>query len=170
MAVLAFAAAVLVGAFASQASAAPTIRLKGNGLDRFKFHGRVRLVPPLLGGPVDPVTSGFGVELRNEFGTIYQASLFPGDLTPERNLYYRFSDPEARYGNGTRAGLYQIITRFREYRDGWYYTVRIRAYADLSSATEPVMTVIFDEVDGPAGVTAEWVQTGYGWRLPLNRF
>ena len=69
-----------------------------------------------------------------------------------------------------RTGLYQVITRFREYSDGWYYTVRILAFADLSSATQPSMTVIFDELDGMFAITADWVPTQYGWRLPLSRF
>ena len=165
-----FAAAIGCGAVASPASAAPTIRLNGNGLDRFKFHGRVRLDPPSLGGPIDPVTAGFRVDLLNEFGFIYQASLLPGDLEPSDNLYYRFRDPDALDGGGTRGGLYQVITRFREYADGWYYTVRILAFADLSSATEPSMTVIFDELDGMFAITADWVPTQFGWRLPLSRF
>ena len=165
----AVAAVTVLAAFASQASAAPTIRFRGNGLDRFKFHGRVKLDPPSLGGPVDPLTSGFGVDLLNGLGGVYGAALLPGDLEPLPNLYYRFRDREARYGNGSRGGLFQVLTRFREYADGWYYTIRVMAYADLSLATEPVMTVLFSEVDGDAAVTAEWVPTQFGWRLPLNR-
>jgi hypothetical protein len=156
--------------FALHASAAPTIRLKGNGLDRFKFHGRVRLVPPSLGGPVDPVSAGFGIDLANELGFIYRASLQAGDLQPKPNLRYEFRDLDAQIGNGTRDGLYQVIARFRQYAGVWYYTVRILAFADLSTATEPTMTVIFNEVDGMSAITAEWVPTQYGWRLPLNRF
>jgi hypothetical protein len=164
------AAAVFFAALASDAYAAPTIRFRGNGLDRFKFHGRVRLDPPSLGGPVDPVTSGFRFDLSNQYGLVYGASLYPGDFEPLRNLYYRFRDPEARYGNGVREGVYQILTRFREYSDGWYYTVRIMAFSDLSAATEPRMTVLFSELNGTAAITAEWVPTQFGWRLPLGRF
>jgi hypothetical protein len=161
---------LLVATFTSAAVAAPTIRLKGNGVDRFKFHGRVKLDPPFLGGPVDPLTSGFSFDLLNGFGLIYGGAVFPGDFEPMRNLYYRFRDPDARYGGGMRGGIYQILTRFREYSDGWYYTVRIMAFSDLSLATEPRMTVLFYEVDGDAAITADWVPTKFGWRLPLNRF
>lgn len=164
------AAAVVSSVCLDEASAAPTIRFRGNGLDRFKFHGRVRLDPPFLGGPVDPTTSGFRFDLSNEHGLVYGASLYPGDFEPMRNLYYRFRDPEARYGNGVREGVYQILTRFREYSDGWYYTVRIMAFSDLSTATEPRMTVLFSELNGTASITAEWVPTQFGWRLPLGRF
>jgi hypothetical protein len=163
-------AALLLGTFASDASAAPTIRLRRDGIDRFKFHGRVRLDPPTLGGPLDPAVEAFAVELRNQLGMIYQASLFPGDLVPQPNLYYRFSDRAARRGAGERSGLFQVITRFRKYRDGWYYTMRIMAYADLSSATEPRMTVAFPELPRMPSVTADWVPTRYGWRLPLDHF
>jgi hypothetical protein len=163
-------AGVVVAMLAGTAAAAPTIRFRGGGLDRFKFHGRVKLDPPFLGGPVDPLTSGFRFDLLNELGPVYGASLFAGDFEPLRNLYYRFRDPEAREGGGTRGGIYQILTRFREYSDGWYYTVRIMAFSDLSSATEPRMTVLFSEVNGTAAITAEWVPTSFGWRLPLSRF
>jgi hypothetical protein len=166
----AFAAVIISTTFAGRASAAPAIRLKGNGLDIFKFHGRVKLDPPTLGGPVDPLVDGFGVGIVNEFGVIYEASLGAGDLEPRGNLRYRFKDRRAQRGEGTRAGLFQVITRFREYADGWYYTVHIRAFADLSSATEPWMTVFFSEVDGTATLTAQWIPKWYGWRLPLGRF
>jgi hypothetical protein len=168
--VLLAAAALLAATLASEAAAAPTIRFKGNGLDRFKFHGRVKLDPPFLGGRVDPLTSGFSFELLNANGLVYGAALLPGDMEALRNLYYRFRDPDARTGEGSRGGIFQILTRFREYSDGWYYTVRIVAFSDLSSATEPRMTVLFYEVDGNAGITADWVPTNFGWRLPLNRF
>jgi len=161
---------LLLAACIPEAAAAPTIRFKGGGRDRFKFHGRVRLDPPHLGGEVDPVTSGFSVELHNASGIVYGASLFPGDMQPLRNLYYQFRDRDARYGYGTRGGLFRVLTRFREYSDGWYYTVRIMAFSDLSSATLPIMTVIFDEIGPQSSVTAEWVETQFGWRLPLNRF
>jgi len=72
------ATAAFFAALASDASAAPTIRFRGNGLDRFKFHGRVKLDPPSLGGPVDPVTSGFRFDLSNQYGLVYGASLYPG--------------------------------------------------------------------------------------------
>ena len=160
----------LVGALVSEAAAAPTIRFKGGGLDRFKFHGRVALEPPSQGGPVDPLTSGFTVELLNPDGTLYLASLLPGDLQPIGGGRYQFRDEGAREGEGTRNGLCQIITRFRNYSGVWYYTVRIMAFTDLSSATVPLMTVLFKEVGGEYGVTAEWVSTSYGWRLPLSRF
>lgn len=162
--------ALLLAAGVPEGRAAPTIRFKGSGLDRFKFHGRVKLDPPHLGGPVDPLTAGFNVELHNGLGLIYTASLFPGDMQPLRNLYYQFRDRDARSGYGARGGLFRVLTRFREYSDGWYYTVRIMAFSDLSSATLPVMTVIFNEIGPQSSVTAEWVETQFGWRLPLNRF
>lgn len=162
--------AVLAGSVPCEVSAAPTIRFKKSGLDRLKFHGRVKLLPPQLGGPIDPVIEGFGVELVNEHGLFFRAHLFEGDLEARPGMHYRFKDRAARRGEGSRAGLYQVLTRFREYEDGWYYTVRILAYASLGAAIEPLMSVIFYRVDGPASVTAEWVRKQYGWRLPLDRF
>jgi hypothetical protein len=170
LAVGAFATALLLGPLASEASAAPTIRLRRSGIDRFDFHGRVKLDPPSLGGPVDPVAAGFGIELQNELGTIYKATLLPGDLVSIPNHYYRFRDRSARDGNGIRSGLYRVTTRFRKYRDGWYYTVYVLAFADLSAATHPLMTVIFSQVDGTAALSADWLPTRSGWRLPLDRF
>lgn len=166
----AFAGVLLAGSIPCDVSAAPTIKFKKNGLDRFKFHGRVRLVPPEFGGPVDPLVDPFGVEILNEKGTVYQAWLDGSDLEPRRGMRYKFKDRAARYGLGGRGGLYQVITRFRNYGGVWYYTVRIMAFASLGRATEPLMSVTFLGVDGMATVTAEWVRKAYGWRLPLGRF
>ncbi len=116
------------------------------------------------------MTAGFGIDLVNELGFIYRGSLLAGDLQPKPNLRFEFSDRDAQTGNGTRDGLCQVIARFRQYAGVWYYTVRILAFADLSTATEPTMTVIFNEVDGMSAITAEWAATRFGWRLPLNRF
>lgn len=152
------------------AKAAPSIRFAGGGVDKFTFHGRVTLLPPTLGGPVDPVVDGFEVELSNELGVIYRGTLQSGDLEYMGKLRYRFKDESAKAGSGTRGGLFHVFSRFRQYSGVWYYTVRIIAYADLSSATKPVMTVRFFEVGEPASLTAEWVRLSNGWRLPLNRF
>ena len=160
----------LIAASAPSAVAGPSIRFDDDGLDVFTFHGRVALVPPTLGGPVDPIADGFGVELSNDFGLIYQASLQPGDLEDAGELRYRFKDEGASYGAGSRDGLYHVFNRFRRYPDGWYYTVKIRAYGDFSFATHPKMTLLLYEVGGTAGLTADWVRTNSGWRLPLNHF
>ena len=164
-------AGLLLTVLAPAAFAAPTIIFKGNGLDRFKFHGRVRLDPPTIGGPVDPVTSSFVVQLLNGAGMLWEGRLEPGDLQPRANLWYVFRDTAALDGNGMRNGIYHIITRFREYGKGWYYTVRVLAFTDLSTATDPFMTVIFDELGGKNyGVTGEWVRTRFGWRMPRGAF
>lgn len=164
------AAVSCVFGFTPDASAAPSIRFKGDGLDVFKFHGRVALVPPTFGGPVDPVRDGFGMELMNQLGEIYAAAIESGDLKDMGKLRYRFKDKLAKVGGGSRGGLYHVKNRFRKFGDVWYYTVRIRAYADLSLATEAWMTLLLHEVNGPASLTSEWVETKNGWRLPLNRF
>jgi hypothetical protein len=161
---------LLVSAVANHAWAAPSINFKGGGLDKFRFHGRVALVPPTLGGPIDPVVDGFGVTLSNEFGVIYEGWLLPGDLTYIGDLRYRFKDKVAREGAGTRDGLFYIFSRFRQYAGVWYYTVRILAYSDLSFATEPRMTLEFHQVGTPAALTVDWVRQTNGWRLPLSRF
>ncbi len=161
---------LFAGSFPSSVSAAPTIKFKGGALDVLTFHGRVALVPPSLGGPVDPVADGFGVELRNLFGVIYEGRLDPGDIVDMGKMRYRFKDKPAALGAGTRDGLYHVINRFRQYSGVWYYTVKIRAYADLTFATEAWMTLLMFEVNGPASVTAEWVEKKNGWRLPRNRF
>ena len=155
---------------AADAFAAPTIRLNGNGRDRFKFHGRVPLAPPNEGGPIEPSSMGFGVDLLNANGYIYRAVLLPGDLVAKPNLYYEFRDRGALDGTGTRDGVYQVITRFRKYSNVWYYTVRIIAFTDLSAATEPMMTVVFNQLGGSFAVTGEWQATRFGWRLPFSQF
>ena len=161
---------LLLGFVPRGASAAPTISFKEGGLDKFRFHGRVALVPPMYGGPVDPVLDGFGFELSNDFGVIYQGWLQPGDLEYIGKLRYRFRDKGALVGTGSRDGIFYIFSRFRQYAGVWWYTVRIIAYADLSFATEPRMTLEFFQVGVPATLTVDWVRLTNGWRLPLNRF
>jgi hypothetical protein len=163
-------AALLIVTIAAPALAGPSIRFNGGGLDVFNFHGRMPLTPPTLGGPVDPVNDTFTVKLSNDFGVIYQASLLPGDLEETAALHYRFKDDAAVTGAGTRDGLYHMLSRFRRYPDGWYYTVRIRAYGDFSFATQPKMKLVISHTHQSASVTALWQQTKNGWRLPLSRF
>jgi hypothetical protein len=165
-----WAVTLLLATFAAEVCAAPTIRFNGGGRDRFKFHGRVPLVPPSEGGTIDPVSAGFSFDLLNELGYIYRGELFPGDFVAKPNLHYEFRDLDALEGTGSRNGVYQVKSRFRQYAGVWYYTVRILVFADLSSATVPTMTVILAQLDGEFAITAEWVPTKFGWRLPLSRF
>jgi hypothetical protein len=157
-----------------EATAAPTITFKGGGLDEFRFHGRVELVPPELGGTIDPITAGFGFELSNEHGVIYAATLEPFDFEYMGNMRYRFRDTAARVGAGSRGGIFHVFSRFRQYHGVWWYTVRILAYGDLSRATEPVMTLKWFQVgtinDQVPQLTVEWDRLSDGWRLPLSRF
>jgi len=145
------------------------IRFYEDGLDYFRVHGRVEIDPDEL----NVAESAFGIALYNENGPIYQGGLIPGDLQPRRRLFgrhHRFKDASARSGNGIRGGIERVSTRRRRISGKWYLTFRVRLWADLSAATEPLMTTQFYDVGGTAFLTARWRRTSVGWKLGLSDF
>jgi hypothetical protein len=125
----------------------------GSGLDFFKSHGRVD-----FGSRIDLTQETVTWLLSNNFGAIWSGTLFPGDLIASGS-HFAFRDRDARFGAGTRSGIYRatlIVTR----RIIYY---KVRAYADLSAATEPEMAIQF-YVGGQAFIySATWRRTSHGW-------
>ena len=132
----------------------------GRGLDRFKSHGRVRLRVPL-----DDVTDvRVAWLLTNASGIIYQASLLPGDLTPRHaGSYYFFKDPGAHLGQGIRDGLARVLILVGN--DG-NLRYKVEGFGDMSTATDPEMTLQFYVGDEVFVFPATWRRTPSGWIAP----
>ncbi len=126
------------------------------GLDHFRSHGRVKLKER-----VDPTSVEVGWMISNAQGYVYQASLLPGDLT-DRGREFFFQDVAAPFGDGIRSGLYKVRLQINS-RNTLYYWVK--AYGDLSAATDANMTIQMHVGDQWFGLSHPWVETGRGWYL-----
>jgi hypothetical protein len=127
----------------------------------FEVHGRVRMAPT----EVDPTASDFGVSLRNDAGEIYRGDLVAGDFAKYDKRRFRYSDENVRSGEGGRDGLYKVSSRFRKIEGQWYYTFRVKAFADFSGATSARMTTQVYAGPCVGFLTAEWRHTRGGWRV-----
>lgn len=104
----------------------------------------------------DPVT----ITLSNANGTIYSASLLPGDLVKRgRNLV--FTDRHARKGLGIRDGIASV--RLSPVPKVFATRVTIQVFADLSAAVDPTMTLVIQVGDDVSAVTDTWQAKKYGW-------
>jgi hypothetical protein len=85
----------------------------------------------------DPHGSDFAVVLSNVHGDVFEGALAAGDLRPNGRSF-TFRDPSAKNGIGIRDGLETV--EFKISKVGlWRFNVK--AYRDLSAATEVEMTV-----------------------------
>lgn len=130
------------------------------GLDLFTSHGKVNVQQA-----VDVATQEVGWVLSNSRGVIYRGSLQPGDLTSNVNSrVLRFRDRAARLGQGQHDGIYKA-----EITVGYHGTIsyHVKAYANLSAATDPEMALHFYLGNGPQGqawgTSGKWRRTSRGW-------
>jgi hypothetical protein len=88
-------------------------------------------------------------------------------LQPSRNRErFRFRDPAAKDGNGSRQGLHKLVLLNKNGSYSW----RLQAYADLSAATEARMTTHVVVGRNGTSITADWQQIKNGWRLRVVDF
>ena len=66
-------------------------------------------------------------------------------------------------GPGLHDGLHRVRIKSR----GGYFTVEVKAYADLSAATLPLMGLQVVFGDETAFYKSEWQRRPDGWRLEL---
>ena len=85
----------------------------------------------------DPSGSEITFGLSNAAGTIYTATLLPGDLS-RKGRKWKFKDRGAKSGAGTRDGLMQVQIKFSQ--DG-LWRIKVRAFDNLRAADDPTMTV-----------------------------
>jgi hypothetical protein len=60
--------------------------------------------------------------------------------------------------------------RVRKFEGIPYLVFRLRVYADLSAATDPVMTTGIVVGNDVASLTAQWSATASGWRLDARDY
>ncbi len=139
------------------------IKFKENGLDMFKMHALFTAQTV-----VHAKAEAFSIMIMNDNGIVYSASLLPGDLVGLANSSkkrFRFADKGARRGDGIRDGISKVQLRFKQHGGVPVWSFKIRAYADLSAATLPLMmTQVTIGNDGTA-LQIEWTDTGKGWRI-----
>jgi len=124
-------------------------------LDEFKMHAQ--FVPETL---LDPPADGFSIQINNAAGVVYSAQVLGTDLTIRRNgKRFRFRSRAADRRN--TAGIYYLVVKKKATK----YAFRLRAYADLSAADDPRMTVHVVIGNDGASVTADWTAVRNGWRL-----
>jgi hypothetical protein len=127
--------------------------------DRFSFHARFP-----VSRKADPRNETFRVTLANDNGTIYSGTLLPGDFryVPYRRYYY-YTDRTEKKG-GQRDGLARVKVKFRTRNGRLWMAFRIRAYGDLSLATEPRMGVQVHLTGTEVGFNqGDWLPTSRGW-------
>ena len=98
-------------------------------------------------------------------GIIYQAGLRPGDLTPRppANSANFFRDPGAHLGQGIRDGLARVLILVG---NGGNLRYKIEGFGDMSTATDPEMTLQFYVGDEVFVFPATWRRTPSGWIAP----
>jgi hypothetical protein len=142
----------------------PTMILFGppGGRDLFRSNGK--LDTPA----VDFTQLQVGWLLTNGRGAIYRAKLEAGDLVPLPNgKVFRFVDPDARYGAGKRGGI--AVAKIKPLKDGSGYSYNVRAYGDLSAATDAAMAVqVYVGNQRPFMMSDIWTQMPRGWRAPKD--
>lgn len=116
-----------------------------------------------LGAGFDPLTSDITVLLSDSSGVIYNASLYPGDLTASGRKY-SWKDKVAKTGPGPglRNGLYKVEIKEAKTGD---WRIKVRAYGDLARAVdgEMAITVIID--DQVFQRVDTWNPLKKGWQL-----
>ncbi|MBY0280140.1 hypothetical protein K2Z84_32810 [Candidatus Binatia bacterium] len=133
--------------------------------DQIRFiEGRPDRLTVVTGFPssvtLDPTTEAFSIEITNANGTIYQATLQPGDLAT-RGGQIVFRDPLAKKGHGVRGGLAKVS--LRRTKPSGALRVYVQAFADLAAATLPDMTVRVRVGLDETVRSATWSAVKGGW-------
>ena len=124
----------------------------------FKIHGRFTIESPM-----DPPADGFTILVSNAAGIVYQATLHAGDLVGGKGRF-KFQDPTAKHGAGTRDGLYKVVVRLKLFKGVLNYMFHLQAYGDFSAASE-LMTTQVIAGDDTASLTGHWTAIAKGWKL-----
>jgi cysteine-rich repeat protein len=129
---------------------------EGAGHDVLMVHGALSPAAPL-----DVANEAVGILLTSSSGVIYQVELPAGALQESSSMLFKYRNRDALLA---RSGVWKIDVHRRR-RGG--YTFRIKAYGDLSAATDAFMTVQW-HVGGEVFVNSSaWEKTTRGWKLEL---
>jgi hypothetical protein len=129
------------------------------GLDLLSSHGKVNADGVSVDG------KAISWKLTNARGVIYQGTLQASDFTSGANTrILRYKDIGARLGQGAHNGIYKAKIQVGARGTISYH---VKAYADLSAATDPDMALHFIVGSGASaqawGTSGKWKQTRNGW-------
>ncbi|MFN8546139.1 MAG: vWA domain-containing protein [Candidatus Binatia bacterium] len=125
----------------------------GHHRDLFTTHGRLPLV-----GAVDPRNEDLAIVLTRVDGTVIFRTTVPSGAITGVGTSYKFKDR-----TGARAdGL--VLVKLANHMGVWTY--KAKAYANLSGATEPEMTLQIAVGSQTFSLNRRWRAKGYGWFLP----
>jgi cysteine-rich repeat protein len=129
----------------------------GAGHDDLTVHGSFEPATA-----IDPLSQHVGILLTNARGTVYRAELPPGTMRGTGRVVSYRDKAAAR----AHHGIASLTIRLRRPGRGTY-TFTLKAYDDLSAATEARMTLQWYVGDGAFMNESEWHRTGRGWTLHL---
>jgi hypothetical protein len=132
-------------------------------LDLFTVHGRflVESAPNLLDEPYVGLVT-------NAAGQVFRGTLVPAQMQAVgsgRSPRYRFKDREAKKYRGDADGIHRAVVKFQTRKGQVWCRFKVKAYADLSAATVPLMTTQVAVGEAKGTLTAQWTQTSHGWKL-----
>jgi hypothetical protein len=122
-------------------------------LDKLELHARINPATS-----IDPVSEPFTIEISNANGTVFTATLNPGDFVASGGQRVIYRNPAARSAGGL--ARVQIQPR-HDANEG--FRVDVLAYGDLSAATLADMTTIIAVGNDGFFNTGTWTQRSYGW-------
>ena len=128
-----------------------------SGRGAFSMHGRI--IPVAPDTTLDPRNRTVVVELTDaDEVVLFRSSLEAGKLQ-QKGVTFAYVDPTAMQNGG--------FSKLKIVEHDGAYLVTLRAYGDLSRATDRMTTHIF--VDAQEWTLAgRWLRTSHGWRLDLT--
>lgn len=109
----------------------------------------------------DPSTAPFSVSITNAGGTVFTDTIAAGALVP-RGASWFYRDAAARQ----TGGFFKVKITPRTDPTG--YRIDVQGFGDMSSATDPVMTVTANMCGVTASTTDTWAQQPSGWLANLD--
>ena len=118
-----------------------------------------------LPGAFDPATSEFKVRLLSDGNSVFEGTLNAGDVS-KRGHRWNFRDRSARTDTPSRDGIaFMSMSPNREEIWRW----QMKGFANLSDATDPMITVVV-EIDGTVAFarTESWQDRSNGFVFDLT--
>jgi len=113
----------------------------------------------------DPATAPFSIAITNAGGTVFSDSLAAGALVKRgRTWYYR--DPSARQSGG-----FFLVKITDRPDDPVGFRIDVKGFGDMSSATDPVMSIDATVCGVTSTITKTWSPMGTaaaGWSVNLD--
>lgn len=109
----------------------------------------------------DPSTDAFTLSITNAGGTVFTDTIAAGALV-ERGASWFYRDPSSRQSGG----FFKVKITPRTDPTG--YRIDVQGFGDMSSATDPLMTVTTTMCGFTSATTDTWNQQPSGWLVNFN--